>query len=773
MSTAATESTSQTKTSAPVQPGLEDRFLRLIADEVGCRPGQVRAACGLFAEGSTVPFVARYRKEVTGGLDDAVLETVAKRREYFLELSARRDAILESIDAQGRLTEELERAIRAATGKQELEDLYLPYKPKRRTRAQMARERGLEPLADALVEGARGTARPEELARPFVSPDPEDEKQAVPDEDAALAGARDILAERLAENADHRAALRRKLSREGVLAVRAVPGKEEEGAVYRDWFDHDEPLKDMPSHRLLAVLRGEREGFLLTDVRIDDEAAVAELERGWKVPLDTPCGRQVAEATADGYKRLLRPSLTHEVRSDAVARAEAEAIAVFRENLEALLLQAPLGQMPVMGVDPGLRTGSKVAVVDGTGRVVATDVIHPLPPKVDPEGSARTVVRLVEAHGVRAVAVGNGTGGRETEAFLRRALKERAGDVIVALIPETGASVYSASTVAREELPELDVSLRGAVSIARRLQDPLAELVKIDPKSLGVGQYQHDVDQKALARELELAVEGVVNRVGVELNTASPALLRRVSGLSERLARAIVERRDAEGPYDSRRTLLEVAGLGARTFELSAGFLRIREGEHPLDRTAVHPERYPVVERMATDLGVDLGSLVGSPELVARIDFSRFADAGEHLGEYTLEDIRDELVKPGRDPRPEFETPDWREDVTSLDDLQPGMVLEGRVSNVTNFGAFVDLGVKRDGLVHVSELSHQWVDDPREVVRVGQIVKVRVLDVDRERGRVGLSIKQLQPPPRRRGGPPSKPKKQASVEDLEAKFNRR
>lgn len=760
MTAATTDSTSAPKNPAPKDPesegpGLEDRFLRLIAEEVGCRPDQVRAASGLFAEGSTVPFVARYRKEVTGGLDDARLETVAKRREYFLELTARRDAILESIDSQGKLTGGLERAIRAATGKQELEDLYLPYRPKRRTRARMARERGLEPLADALLEGARGSTRPEKLARPFVNPEPEDEKVAVPDEDAALAGARDILAERLAEDSGHRAALRRRLAREGVLTVRAVPGKEDVGAVYRDWFEHDEPLKDMPSHRLLAVLRGEREGYLLTDVRIDDEAVVFELARSWGVPVDTPCGRQVAEATADGYKRLLRPSLTHQVRSDAVARAETEAIAVFRENLEALLLQAPLGQVPVMGVDPGLRTGSKVAVVDATGRVVATGVIHPLPPKADPEAATRTVVGLAESHGVRAVAVGNGTGGRETEVFVRRSLKAAVGEsgndtalaeVIVAIVPETGASVYSASATAREELPELDVSVRGAVSIARRLQDPLAELVKIDPKALGVGQYQHDVDQKALARELDLAVEGVVNRVGVELNTASPALLRRISGLSERLARAIVERRDAEGPYDSRRTLLEVPGLGPRTFELSAGFLRIREAAHPLDRTAVHPERYPVVERMADDLGVDLRSLLGSPELVARIDFSRFADTGENLGEYTLEDIRDELVQPGRDPRPDFETPDWREDVTSIDDLQPGMILEGRVSNVTNFGAFVDLGIKRDGLVHVSELSHQWVDDPREVVRVGHIVKVRVLDVDRDRGRVGLSIKQLQPP---------------------------
>jgi len=728
--------------------GLESRFLELIAREVGCRPAQVRAAAELFADGSTVPFVARYRKEVTGGLDDAALETVAKRREYFLELTDRRDTILESIASQDKLTDELERAIRAAATKQELEDLYLPYKPKRRTRAQMARERGLEPLADALLKATRGGARPEELAQAYVNPEPEDEKQAVPDADAALAGARDILAERLAEDADQRAHLRRKLSREGVLSVRVAPGKEEDGAVYRDWFEHDEPLKSIPSHRLLAMLRGEREGFLLTDVQIDDEAAVAELARSWRAPLDTPCGRQVAEATADGYKRLLRPSLTHEVRSEALTQAENEAISVFRENLEALLMQAPLGQVPVMGVDPGLRTGSKLAVVDGTGRVIATETIYPIPPRADPDAAAATIGRLARAHEVHAVAVGNGTGGREVEAFARQAVRAAGLErVIVAIVPETGASVYSASSVAREELPELDVALRGAVSIARRLQDPLAELVKIDPKSLGVGQYQHDVDQKSLAQELDLAVEGVVNRVGVELNTASPALLRRVSGLSERLARAIVERRDREGPYDSRESLLEVSGLGPRTFELSAGFLRIRDGGNPLDRTAVHPERYPVVEGMATQLDVDLGELVGSSELVARIDFARFTDAERGLGRFTLEDIREELVKPGRDPRPDFETPEWREDVTTLEDLQAGMVLEGRVSNVTNFGAFVDLGVKRDGLVHVSELSHEWVEDPRQVVQVGRIVKVQVVDVDLERGRVGLSIKRLQEPP--------------------------
>jgi uncharacterized protein len=761
---------------------LEPRFIDLVASEVGCRPQQVRAADALFAEGSTVPFIARYRKEVTGGLDDAAVETVAKRRQYFLELAERRDAILESVASQGKLTGELEAAIRGAVTKQELEDLYLPYKPKRRTRGQIARERGLEPLADALVEAARGDARPEDLAAPYIDPDHD-----VPDAAAALAGARDILAERLAEDAGHRAALRRILTAQGVLSVRVVPGKEAEGAVYRDWFEHDEPLKDIPSHRLLAILRGEREGVLLTSVVLDDEARIEELAAGWGVPLATPCGRQVAEATADGYKRLLRPSVTNEVRGEALERSEAEAIAVFRANLEALLMQAPLGQVPVMGIDPGLRTGAKVAVVDGTGRVVATAVIYPVPPKADPERAEATVLELVRRHQVHAVAVGNGTGGRETEAWARRVMREAGlGHLVVAIVPETGASVYSASETARGELPDLDVSLRGAVSIARRLQDPLAELVKIEPRSLGVGQYQHDVDQRSLAQELDLAVESVVHRVGVELNTASPSLLRRLSGVSERLAQAIVAHRDGEGAFPTRHALLEVSGLGPKTFELAAGFLRVRGSDHPLDRTAVHPERYPVVERMAADLGVGLGELVGSPELVARVDLEAFADAGENLGRFTLEDIRDELTRPGRDPRPDFEVPEWRDDVTTVADLEPGMVLEGRVSNVTNFGAFVDLGVKRDGLVHVSELSHDWIDDPRKAVQVGQIVKVKVLEVDRERERIGLSIKQLQGAPARpRGGkgkgngnarpaaPPKPPRRQPTVEDLVNKFRKR
>jgi uncharacterized protein len=769
---------------------LEPRFVAIIASEVSCRPHQVEAAAALFAEGATVPFVARYRKEATGGLEDLQLENVAKRREYFLELAERRDAILESIREQGKLTEELEKAIRAAITKQELEDLYLPYKPKRRTRAQIAREKGLEPLADALLAAAAGRERPEELAGPFVNTE-----KGVEDAAAALSGARDILAERLSENAEQRADLRRALAAEGILRVRVLPGKETdpEAAVYRDYFEHDEPGRDIKSHRLLAILRGEREGFLLSDLKIDDDREVERLGRSWGLPLETPCGRQIADATADSYKRLLRPSITNEVRGEMRERAEAQAIAVFRANLEALLLQAPLGQAPVMGLDPGFRTGCKLAVVDGTGRVVATDIIHPVQPHADEAGSAATVLRLIEKHGVKAVAIGNGTAGRETEAFARKAVqnapKEEVKKVVVAIVPETGASVYSASGVAREELPQLDVSLRGAVSIARRLQDPLAELVKIEPRSLGVGQYQHDVDQKSLESELDTAVEGAVNRVGVELNTASASLLRRVSGLSERLARAVVEHRDSNGPFKSRQALMKVTGFGPKTFELSAGFLRVRGSDNPLDATAVHPERYPVVQQMAKALAVPLQDLVGNPALVSRLDFGRFANEEQGLGVFTLEDIKTELVRPGRDPRPEFKTPEWRDDVTSVKDLQPGMVLEGRVSNVTNFGAFVDIGVHRDGLVHVSELTHRWVADPREAVKVGEIVKVKVLEVDRERERISLSIKALQTPDanpgrqatgsasqggRGRPAPPPKPKPAApSVEDLMRKFNRR
>ncbi len=732
---------------------LEPQFVERIAREVRCRPEQVTAASNLFAEGATVPFVARYRKEMTGGLSDAALETIARGREYYLELTLRRDAILAILAKHGKLTPELESSMRAATTKQVLEDLYLPYKPKRKTRAAQAIERGLEPLANLLLEkAADGGANPEELAAPFADP-----LKGVGDVSAALAGARDVLAERFAETPANRAHLRDEMFRAAVLHTRVAEGKQAEGTVYRDYYDHREPAARVPSHRYLAILRGEHAKLLEVAIEIDDEREIAWLGSSAQVPLTTPCGREIAAAASDGYKRLLRPAITNELRAELERTAEGEAIRVFRSNLEALLLQPPYGNRPVMGLDPGQRTGCKLAVVDATGRVLDHDVIRPLPPDADEAAAAQALTTLARKHRVRAIAVGNGTGGRETELFARKAIREaELGDEapLVVIVPETGASVYSASAVAREELKGLDVTVRGAVSIARRLQDPLAELVKIEPRSLGVGQYQHDVNQKALTRELDAAVESVVNAVGVELNSASPALLARVSGLNEKVARAVVARRDAAGAFGSREELLAVPGIGIKTFELAAGFLRIRDAVNPLDATAVHPERYGVVEAMAGELGVSVPELVGSPGLVARLDLGRFHDESTALGELTLRDIAAELERPGRDPRPEFKAPTWREDVQSLDDLKVGMELEGRVSNVTNFGAFVDVGIKRDGLVHLSELSHRRIADPRERVKVGDVVRVKVIEVDSERGRASFSMKALEPPPAALPRPP-------------------
>ncbi len=721
-------------------PKLNDDHAQLIAREVGCKMGQIRAAAELLDEGATVPFIARYRKEATDGLEDAQLEIIADKRAYFSDLVARQEAILASVEEQGKLTGKLAAEIRATTTKQALEDLYLPFKRKRRTKAQVARERGLEPLTGALINRRRDRhADPRALARPFVNPGKE-----VPDVDAALEGAGHIVAERVNEDPDIRSALRGIVQREGMLVVKVAKGKQDEGQNYRDYFDHKEPGRLIKAHRLLAILRGEREGFLKVDLAVDDDRQVEGIARHIDVP-HTPCGEQLRLAVRDGYKRLLKPSIANEVRGQLKDKAEDEAISVFRANLDALLLQSPLGQVAVMGLDPGYRTGCKLAVVDGTGKVLDTSVIYPVPPKSDVQGATRTVERLLRRYRVQAVAIGNGTASRETEQFARGAVKEAGlgNEVTVVIVPETGASVYSASALARQELPDMDVSLRGAVSIARRLQDPLAELVKIEPASLGVGQYQHDVNARRLAEELDRTVESAVNRVGVELNSASPALLRRVSGLSERMANNIVSTRDSGAPYATRRQVLKVAGVGPKSFEQAAGFLRIRGAKNPLDATGVHPERYKLVEAMARRLGVSVASLVGDPAQVARLDFAQFIDESQGVGRYTLDDIRAELERPGRDPRPRFEAPTWRDDITSIDDLETDMVLEGRVSNVANFGAFVDIGVKRDGMVHLSQLSDHWVEDPREVVKVGQIVKVRVMDVDRERGRISLSMKGL------------------------------
>ena len=717
---------------------LDYQYLRLIARDARCGTKQVSAADELLEGGATVPFIARYRKEVTGGLSDSQLETIAKRRTYFLELAQRREAILASIDEQGELTEALAETITEASSKQDLEDLYLPYKKKRRTRAMVARERGLQPLADLLLQRVDDrSAAPAVLAADFVDP-----SRDVADSDAALHGARDIIAEGVSEDARSRSFLRDIYRRHALLKVKVAKGKQEEGQTYRDYFDHSEPAARIASHRLLAIQRGEREGLLKVELVVDHDRQIRGLCNRVGANPHTGCGEQVAAAVTDGYRRLLRPSIANEIRGRMRRWAEDDAIGVFRKNLDALLMQPPLGQLPVMGLDPGFRTGCKLAVVDGTGKVLDTSVIYPTPPEARIDQAKQILERQIRAHGVRAVAVGNGTASRETEQFARETVKAaKLQDVIVIIVPETGASVYSASKLAREELPDLDVSLRGAVSIARRLQDPLAELVKIDPKSLGVGQYQHDVDDKRLGEELDLTVEAVVNRVGVELNTASPALLQRVAGLTARMAANIVQYRDEHDRFRSRRHLLRVRGLGPKAYEQAAGFLRIRDGLHPLDATAVHPERYKLVEQIARRMDSTLLGLVGNPAVVARVDFSRFVDEEAGLGRYTLEDIRDELERPGRDPRPEFEAPAWRDDVRTIEDLRDGMTLEGRISNVTKFGAFVDIGVKQDGLVHVSELTDHWVGDPLEVVRVGQLVKVRLLAVDHKRKRISLSMK--------------------------------
>jgi uncharacterized protein len=719
---------------------IEQQFIEEIATTASCQGAQVVATDRLLAEGSTIPFIARYRKEATGSLLDEQIEIIARQREYFIELAQRRDTILSSIEEQGKLTNELETEIRAARTKQLLEDLYLPYKPKRRTRAQIAREKGLEQLSEEILAGATSNELPENLAEKYL-----DSEKGVENIADALAGARDILAETFAESADNRTHMRKTMMRDAMLESRVIMGQEESGKDYQDYFEFSQRACDVPSHRMLAILRGEREGFLISSIKIDDDTELESLKNYWNLPLDSPCGYQVAEASADAYKRLLRPSISNEIRNELQDKSEQEAISVFRTNLKSLLMQPPFGQQVVMGLDPGYRTGCKMAVVGTTGQVLDTGVIYPVPPNERIEHATKTILKMIETHKIKAIAIGNGTASRETDAFVKAIVKE-AGllDIIVAIVPETGASVYSASQVARDELPELDVAIRGAVSIARRMQDPLSEFVKIEPRSLGVGQYQHDVNQKALTKELALSVEQAVNTVGVELNTASASLLKYISGLSDRIAREIINTRNAKGPFRARKEILNVKGLGPKTFEQCAGFLRILGAANILDTTAVHPERYGLVEKMADAMEIPLDRLVGNPEVVKKINFEKFIDESKGVGKYTLADIKEELLKPGRDPRPEFKAPKWRDDIRTIDDLKEGMTIEGRVSNVANFGAFVDIGLKADGLVHISELSNKWVDDPRKVVQVGDIVKVMVKEIDLNRSRVGLSIKALQ-----------------------------
>lgn len=728
-----------TELSTDVRSAIETR----IAKAVGASVDQVRAAVDLLDEGATVPFIARYRKEVTGGLDDTQLRDLQEQLIYQRELEERRASILQALSDSGKLTEELERDIWAADTKQRLEDLYLPYKPKRHTRAQVAREAGLEPLAMMLWEDPMRD--PETQAAAFVNPD-----KGVADVRAALDGARDILAEVFFENADMLEELREFLWKKAYLVSKVVPEKETDPAAakYSDYFDYDEPIETVPSHRALAVFRGRQEGLLTVKVLLTEEEEALPVH---------PC--QALIARAHGIKNLGRPadvwlagvvrwcwrvkclaSVEGDLLTRLRERAETEAIGVFGTNLKDLLLAAPAGHKGVIGLDPGIRTGVKVAVISDTGAVLDTTVIYPHEPRRDWEGSIHTLAQLARKYGSKLISIGNGTASRETDKL--------AGDLISRhpelgltkiVVSEAGASVYSASAAAAAELPDLDVSYRGAVSIARRLQDPLAELVKIDPKAIGVGQYQHDVNQSELARKLDAVVEDCVNAVGVDVNTASAALLVRVAGLSSLQAKSIVSWREKNGAFAERRALLDVPRLGPKTFEQAAGFLRIPDAADPLDASGVHPEAYPVVQRIVEKTGLSVKSLIGNHDVLSRLKASDYTD--EQFGVPTVTDILKELEKPGRDPRPEFKTAKFQEGVHEIKDLVPGMTLEGVVSNVAAFGAFVDIGVHQDGLVHVSELSDRFVRDPREVVKVGDIVRVRVLDVDVARKRISLSMR--------------------------------
>jgi protein Tex len=693
------------------------------------------AVIELLDEGGTVPFIARYRKEQTGNLDEVQIRDVHEKLEYFRDLMSRRETILAAIEEQGKLTDSLKAAIEKTFDKSELEDLYLPYKPKRRTKATIAREKGLEPLALYLWEQKATETPLADFASTFVNVEKE-----VASVEEALEGARHIVAEMISDDANIRKALRQIMHDEGTVVSRKATDAKDEQDKFKMYYDYREPVKTIPSHRMLAIRRGEAENVLFFLIELDVERAIAAIRsRVLRAQGDwTP---QLELATEDAYTRLLNTSIQGELRFELKQRSDADAISVFRENLHHLLLAPPAGALSVLGIDPGIRTGCKVAVVDDTGKMLAHDVIYPHQPKNDTVGAARTLKSLIAKYNVRAIAIGNGTASRETDAFVREFFKaEKLSDVFTVTVSEAGASVYSASDVARQEFPDLDLTVRGAISIARRLQDPLSELVKIDPKSIGVGQYQHDVDQRRLQQTLEAEIESCVNHVGVDLNTASWTLLRYVAGITERTAINIVKYRDENGRFRSRKQIQDVSGIGPKSFEQAAGFLRIRNGDNPLDSTAVHPESYNIVEQIAAALNVSVTELITRPELLAKVDAATIA-----AGTYTLNDILEELRKPGRDPRDKFVAPTFNENVHEISDLQPGMVLEGVVTNVTKFGAFVDIGVHQDGLVHISELSNRFIKEPSEVVRAGQVVKVKVLNADARVKRIALSIKALEP----------------------------
>ncbi len=743
---------------------LTPAILLHISQETAIALRSLVATIELLDQGSTVPFIARYRKEVTGNLDEVQIRTIEERLAYFRELEERRATVLKSIEEQGKLTPELKARIETVLEKNELEDLYLPYKPKRRTKASIAREKGLEPLAQYLIDQKPGEMPLAEYAATFVS-----EEKGVANAEEALQGARHIVSEWVSENAEYRKVLRQMMMEHGIVTSKAIEGAQDPEGKYKQYVAYSEPAAKIPSHRMLAIRRGAKEEILTFEIELDKTLPLTFLknktirEHGDWVP-------HLEQAIEDSYDRLLNPSIQTEVRLELKERSDEEAIRVFKENLENLLLAPPAGMLNTLAIDPGIRTGCKIAVIDETGKYLESTVIYPLEPRNDVAGSAITISKLIQKYNIRAISIGNGTGSRETNAFVQDFLRQaNLRDVFSVVVNESGASVYSASDVARQEFPELDLTVRGAISIGRRLQDPLAELVKIDPKSIGVGQYQHDVDQRKLLQGLESTVESCVNRVGVDLNTASVSLLKYVAGINERTAQKIVEFRNQNGRFHSRVQLTAVPGFGPKTFEQAAGFLRIRGGENVLDMTAVHPESYAVVEKIAQSLGTSIEELIKKPDLVERVKLEGFQT--ETVGIYTLTDIREELRKPGRDPRDKFVAPQWRDDVKTLADLSTGMVMEGTVTNVTAFGAFVDVGVHQDGLVHISELSNRYIKDPGEAVKVGQIVKVKVLSVDQKAKRIALSIKALQerapaPPPPRKPEP-----KKPSLEDQLAKLN--
>lgn len=748
---------------APVTAAqAELRITAQLAQELGVKPQQVAAVIELLKDGATVPFIARYRKEATGGLDDTVLRNLDTRLLYLRDLEERRAAILASIAEQQKLTPELEKSIQQADTKQRLEDLYTPFKIKRRTRAQIAREAGLEPLADAILNDL--SCDPSTFAAQYLNPDAN-----ITEAKAALDGARDILAERYAENADLLADMRTHLWSQGYLYSKVSEGKEAEGANFRDWFEFCEPLRTLPSHRVLAMLRGRQQGIL--ELRIG-------LEASQDILVPHPCVERVAQFLklgrdlfdampsprakwlADVARWTWRVKLLTMFETEMITRlresAETEAIRVFAANLKDLLLAAPAGPKAVLGLDPGIRTGVKVAAIDHTGKLVETATVYPFEPRRDRAGSLATLAAIARRHHIELVAIGNGTASRETEKLVADLMSEQPDLKLTrVVVSEAGASVYSASELAALEFPDLDVSLRGAASIARRLQDPLAELVKIEPKAIGVGQYQHDLNQRELARSLDAVVEDCVNAVGVDVNTASAALLTRVSGLNSTLAKNIVAYRDEKGAFPNRIALKEVSRFGEKAFEQAAGFLRIPNGNNPLDASSVHPEAYPVVERILKKISADMKEVIGNRDKLKGLSPSEFTD--ERFGVPTVRDILGELEKPGRDPRPEFKTATFKEGVETLNDLLPGMILEGVVTNVANFGAFVDIGVHQDGLVHISALAEKFVSDPRDVVRVGQTVKVRVQEVDVPRKRIALTMRlnDEAPPARSQGTGPS------------------